>query len=117
MQTFETPYAADWFAISLRWAVVLGLIVSLGLGGALDPARAWPLGAACIWNLAMTVLAGLNKRLIYHRQINLGIDVLCAGAFFWVQGGLAGPASWAALMPILTGAIYFELPGAMFAAG
>ena len=117
MRTFETPYAADWFAISLRWAVVLGLIVSLALGGLLVAARAWPLGLVILWNLAMTVLASLNKRLLYHRQINLAVDLLCSGVFFWVQGGLGGPASWAGLLPILTGAVYFEVNGAIVAAG
>ncbi len=117
MRSFETPYAADWFAISLRWAAMLGLIVSLGLGGMLVAERAWPLALLVVWNLAMTVLASLNMRLAYHRQINLGIDLLCSGVFFWVQGGLAGAASWAGLLPILTGAVYFELAGAMVSAG
>jgi signal transduction histidine kinase len=117
MRTFETPYAADWFAISLRWAVMLGLIVSLALGGALQPATAWPLGILIVWNLAMTILASLNKRLPYHRQINLAVDVISSGIFFWTQGGLGGPASWVGLLAILTGAVYFELNGAILAAG
>ena len=117
MRTFETPYAADWFAISLRWAVVLGLTVSLALGGSLAPERAWPLAGVVAWNLAMTVLASLNKRLVHHRQINLGVDVILAGVFYVVQGGPSGPASWAGLLPILSGAVYFELAGAMGAAG
>ncbi len=54
MRTFETPYAADWFAISLRWAVLLGLIVSLALGGSLTAMRAWPLAIIVVWNLGMT---------------------------------------------------------------
>ncbi len=117
MRTFETPYAADWFAISLRWAVMLGLIVSLSLGGGLVAGRAWPLALMIGWNLAMTILASLNKRLPYHRPINLAVDTLCSGVFFWEQGALAGPASWSGLLPILTGAVYFELNGAMLAAG
>jgi signal transduction histidine kinase len=116
MRTFETPYAADWFAISLRWAVMMGLIVSLALGDSLIAVRAWPLAIVATWNLAMTILAGLNKRLMYHRQINLAVDVLCGGSLFWVQGGLAGPASWSGLLPIMTGAVYFEFSGAMIAA-
>ncbi|MGZ6316164.1 MAG: histidine kinase [Anaerolineales bacterium] len=117
MRTFETPYAADWFAISLRWAVLLGLIVSLALGGSLTVMRAWPLAIIVVWNLGMTILASLNKRLVYHRQINLAVDLICSGLFFWEQGALAGPASWAGLLAILTGAIYFEFMGAMVAAG
>ena len=116
MRTFETPYAADWFAISLRWAVMLGLIVSLALGNALVPMRAWPLGLMIIWNLGMTILASLNSRLPYHRQINLTVDMLFSGLFFWFQGGIAGPASWSGLLAILTGAVYFEFNGAMIAA-
>ena len=117
MRSFETPYAADWFAISLRWAVILGLIVSLGLGSLLVALRVWPLAILVVWNLAMTLLASLNTRLVHHRQINLAVDLICSGVFFWVQGGLVGPASWAALLPILTGAVYFEFAGAMLSAG
>ena len=117
MRTFETPYAADWFAISLRWAVMLGLIVSLALGEGLMPTRAWPLGLMTLWNLGMTILASLNKRLPYHRQFNLAADLISSGLFFWVQGGLGGPASWSGLLPVLTGAVYFEFGGAMLAAG
>lgn len=117
MQSFETPYAADWFAISLRWAAILGLVATLGLGGDLNAATAWPLVLLLLWNMAMTVLASLNARLWQHRYINLTVDALLAAALFWVQGGLRGPASWAGLLPILTASIYFELIGALVVAG
>lgn len=117
MQRFETPYAADWFAISLRWATIVGLVATLGLGGELTAANAWPLVVLLVWNMGMTVLASLNARLWQHRFLNLTVDVLLSGALFWVQGGLRGPASWAGLLPILTGAIYFELVGALVVAG
>ena len=117
MRTFETPYAADWFAISLRWAVMIGLVVSLALGNSLTTTVAWPLVLLIIWNMGMTVLASLNTRLFYHRQVNLSADILLSGVFFWVQGGLTGPASWVGLLPIITGAAYFELVGALVAAG
>lgn len=116
MRTFETPYVADWFAISLRWAVMLGLVVSLALGGSLTASLAWPLAFMTAWNMGMTILASLNARMVYHRQINLAVDILLSGMFFWVQGSLAGPASWAGLLPILTGAVYFEFLGALIAA-
>src|SRR5512146_2724062 len=103
MRTFETPYAADWFAISLRWAAIVGLVVALGLGQELTTAQAWPLAILMVWNMAMTILASQNMRLWQHRHVNLGVDVILTAAFFWVQGGLGGPASWASLLPILTG--------------
>jgi signal transduction histidine kinase len=52
----------------------------------------------------------------YHRQISLVIDLLLTGIFFWLQGGMFGPALWAGLLPILTGAIYFEWQGALVSA-
>lgn len=113
MRRFDTPYMADWFAISLRWIMLVGLIVSLGLGQQLDVGSAWPLGLMIAWNLSMTALSGMNIRLQFHRPINIAVDLILSGAFFWVQGGLHGPAFWSGLLPILTGSIYYEIFGAV----
>jgi signal transduction histidine kinase len=116
LRTYETPYVADWFAISLRWAVMLGCVVSLALGGVLTLSLFWPIGLMAIWNMGLTVLASLNTRINYHRQISIAVDLLLSGTFFWMQGGLAGPVSWAGLLPVLTGAVYFEFWGALVSA-
>lgn len=113
MRTFDTPYVADWFAISLRWAAMLGLVVSLALGQMLAFPFLWPVALMILWNMGMTILASLNARVPFHRQFNLIADMLLSGTFFWIQGGLTGPASWAGLLPILTGAVYFEFLGAV----
>jgi len=116
MRKYDTPYMADWFAISFRWVMLVGLIVSLGLAGELDLSTSWPLGLMIVWNLAMTTLAGLNVRMTYHRRISLFVDLVLAITFYWVQGGIRGPAFWAGLLPILSGSIYFEIWGAFIAA-
>jgi signal transduction histidine kinase len=116
MRKYDSPYMADWFAISLRWIVLVGLVVSLGLADKLEITISWPLGGFIIWNLVMTTLASLNIRLTYHRPISIAVDLLLAGAFFWLQGGLRGPAFWAGILPILTGSIYFELLGGLLTA-
>jgi signal transduction histidine kinase len=115
LRKFDTPYMADWFAISLRWIMLVGLIVSLGLADKLELSISWPLGLLIVWNLVMTAMASLNARIAYHRFITILVDIALAGAFYWVQGGLHGPAVWTGLLPILTGSIYFELFGALFA--
>jgi len=117
MQKYETPYIADWFTISLRWAVMLGCVVSLALGGSLTLALFWPIGLMALWNMGMTVLASLNTRIKFHRQISLMVDFLLSGTFFWMQGGLAGPVGWVGLLPVLIGAVYFEYWGALISAG
>lgn len=116
LRRFDTPYIADWFAISLRWVVLLGLIVSLGLGQQLEPLYASTLALLILWNLAMTTFAGLNIRIKYHRRVNIAIDLILTMIFFYMQGGMRGPAFWAGILPILTGAIYFEIWGAMLSA-
>ncbi|NWF64898.1 MAG: GAF domain-containing sensor histidine kinase [Chloroflexi bacterium] len=113
MKRFDTPYMADWFAISLRWIMLVGLTVSLGLGQKLEIGSAWPLGLLILWNLTMTALAGLNVRTSYHRRLNMLVDLVLTGIFFWGQGGIRGPAFWAGLLPILTSSIYFEFVGAV----
>lgn len=116
MRTFDTPYIADWYAVSLRWLTLLGMVVSLSIGGTLLDTSSWPLAALIFWNMVTTLLAGLNVRVAYHRQISVAIDLLMSGAFFWLQGGLASPVLWAGLMPILTGAIYFDFLGGVLVA-
>jgi signal transduction histidine kinase len=117
MRTFDTPYVADWYAISLRWLALLGMVVSLAMGDMLSfDTFAWPLIGLVVWNITMTVFAGLNARVPYHRYINVAVDTLIAGAFFWLQGGMSEQIILAALLPILMGAIYFELWGALLVA-
>ncbi|MDO8754612.1 MAG: histidine kinase [Anaerolineales bacterium] len=115
-QKFETPSTADWFAISLRWIMLVGLIVSHGLAQRIDVVSMWPLGIMILWNIAMTAVAGLNVRSPYLRHINVLVDLALAGAFFLTQGGLRGPAFWIGLLPILTGSIYFAFLGALITA-
>lgn len=116
MQKFETPYAADWFAISIRWIMLVSLILSLGLAQKIEAVSMWPLGIMILWNIVMTALASLNVRITYLRQINVLVDLVLAGVFFLVQGGLRGPAFWIGLLPILTGSIYFAFLGALIPA-
>jgi len=113
MRTFTTPYVADWYAVSLRWLVLLGMVASLALGDMLFSVAIWPLLGLVLWNLAMTMFAGLNVRVSYHRYISVVVDFIITCVFFWFQGGLYGPVFWVGLLPIMIGAIYFEFLGAL----
>jgi signal transduction histidine kinase len=117
MHRFETPYIADWFAASLRWMVLVSLVIALALEEMLDAIPLLPLIFIFIWNTIASLLAVFSIRMrVYHRQIMLIADVLLAGLFFWVQTGRGSTPSWIGLIPILTGAVYFEAPGAFIVA-
>lgn len=113
MRRFETPYVADWLATSLRWMVLVGLVISLTLRGELGNVPFGPLLFMLAWNVLMSFLSVMSIRLKKnHRQVVLGVDFLLAAVFLWMQGGLQGSLAWVGLMPILTGAVYFEMWGA-----
>src|SRR5690349_15090243 len=117
MRRFETPYIADWFAASLRWIMLATLVVALAFTNQLDTVPFWPLTAIFIWNTIMSMLAVFSVRArFFHRQIVLIIDILLAGAFFWLQSRVGSTPSWVGLIPILTGAVYFEALGAFIVA-
>ena len=117
MRRFETPDIADWFAASLRWIVLATLVVALAFRNQLDTVPFWPLTAIFVWNTIMSMLAVFSVRArFFHRQIVLTIDVLLAAAFFWLQSRVGSTPSWVGLIPILTGAVYFEALGAFIVA-
>ncbi len=113
MYKSDSPYVADWFVISLRWLVLLGVTVSMSAGGRLFSWANSLLVLLVLWNLALTWLAGLNQRLPNHRQISLAVDFAIASLFFLAQGALRGPALWIGILPIISGALYFELRGGL----
>ena len=117
MRRFETPYIADWFAASLRWMVLVALVIGLALRDQLNALPFWPLTFMFIWNTIMSLLAVFSVRAsVFHRQVVLIIDVLLAASFFWLQTRLGSTPSWVGLIPILTGAVYFEALGAFVVA-
>jgi signal transduction histidine kinase len=117
MRRYDTPYAADWFAASMRWLILVALTLSLALRGQIGGLPSWALGVMLLWNIAMSALAGMNMRLPGHRYIVLGVDFLLSSLFFWAQSTLSnGVSIWSGVVPIVTGAIYFEMWGAFLAA-
>src|SRR5262245_20782421 len=112
MRRFETPYVADWFAISLRWIVLVGMLVSLALRNQVNTVSLTVPALMVLWNGVMSIFAGLSLRFRYHRQIAHIVDFVLPAINFYLLGGLEGASAWLVLSPILTAAVYFELWGA-----
>lgn len=123
MKKVDSPYLADWFAISMRWLILFGLTISLAIGGTLIANHNQPnlivvgvLVLPALWNGGMSVLAIYNRRIRWHRYINVILDAIFSLTLFALAGGLRSEVMWIALLPIFTGAIYFEARGALPAA-
>ncbi len=86
MRKFDSPYIADWFAISLRWLTLFALTLTLPKSSEL--LSLWPLFVLVFWNLSMSVIAGLNIRINYHRQLAVLVDLVLAGLLFWKLTGM-----------------------------
>ena len=117
MRTSDSPYIADWFVVSLRWIVIVGLIISLAVSGQVLAAPNYLLILLICWNVVLTYLAGVNKRLTRHRELSVGFDAAFAALFFIMHGGFAGPVFWVVLLPILSSTIYFEWKGVLAISG
>lgn len=116
MRKFDFPYLSDWFSISLRWLILLGMTVSLALDEALSLWLAAILLFAVLWNTIISVLTAVDQRLPRHQMINIAIDSVVSMALFALSGGLGGPLSWAGLLAILSASIYFGLKGGLIVA-
>jgi signal transduction histidine kinase len=116
MRTSDSPFVADWFIVTLRWLVLLGAVLSLSLGGQIMTLPNVLLLILVGWNIVMTLLAGLNRRMVRHREISLGIDLLVASLYFILSGGFASPAFWLIILPVLTASLYFDLIGSFVTA-
>lgn len=116
MKTADSPFIADWLVISLRWLLLLAMSVSLSLSGGMDKWALLIVGMGVFWNLGLTVLAALNARLSYHRQINLAFDFSWAVAIGLLPSQAALRPVLAGLMPIFSASLYFEWRGALLVA-
>jgi signal transduction histidine kinase len=111
MTKADFPFLADWFAISFRWLGLLGATLALAIAKDLQWFAVAILILPAIWNIAMSILAMLNRRMRYHRLINIAIDCLASFLLFIVTGGITGPLSWISLLALLSAAIYYEWRG------
>ncbi len=112
MKSYATPYSSDWLAVTLRWMFLLAWITVRSAEQPID-LRLWPILAILAWNLAMTMLAALNVRIVLHRYLNAITDFVLTAALYWLEGRTGASAAWVGLLPILTSAVYFEMVGAL----
>jgi signal transduction histidine kinase len=107
------PYLADWLVISIRWLALLSLATLLSARSSLDTKTLLLFFAPALWNVFVSILAMLNRRLVWHRPLNVMVDGVAALLLFVFTGGINSPVYWAGILPLLTAAIYYELRGGL----
>ncbi len=113
----DSPYVVDWYVVSLRWIILLGTTVSLSLANSLVmPSTALLLALTC-WNIYLMGMAGQNHRVSHHREVCVGVDLGVGALYFCLAGGLASPACWILLLPLISTSLYYNLKGGVLAAG
>jgi signal transduction histidine kinase len=112
----DYPFLADWFAISLRWISLLGLTAAVAASGKLTIASGVVLLLSVLWNIGITILASLNRRLKAHRIINVLLDFLISLSLFIITGGIESPIFWSGVLVFFSAAVYYEWRGSLIVA-
>ena len=116
MRRYEYPFFADWFAISLRWLVLIGVAYSLVLANTFNYYLAAAVLAGILWNFLSTLLAIFNRRMRSHRILNVGFDFLGTCLLFFFSHGFFGPLTWVGLLNLFSAGIYFGWVGSLLMA-
>ncbi|WP_147238920.1 hypothetical protein, partial [Levilinea saccharolytica] len=94
MRSSDSPFLADWFAISTRWLVLVGVMTAFSLGPGLKALHLVLITLLVGWNVTVSVFAITNRRFSNHRLINIAVDWVSSVVLFLVGGGLTGGLLW-----------------------
>jgi len=107
MRFSDDPFLADWFIISFRWLCLLGLAIAITLVGQMAVIPGLILLVMALWNIFVSLLAILNRRLAAHRIINMSIDLVGTLVLFGLTNGTQGPLVWVGVLVLSTAGIYY----------
>lgn len=117
MPSTNSAAYADPVVLIFRWLGILILSMVLGGDAGLTAFSILLLVLMAVWNLVLSVLAQLKRRLPHQEIISLALDGVFAGLFLWGTRYQGAPFVWPGLVVILTGAFYYLLRGGLIAAG
>ena len=64
----DYPFLADWFAISLRWLMLLAIPSTLLIAGTLNWNVIYLILFGTLWNIFSSLLALVNRRIPAHPE-------------------------------------------------
>jgi signal transduction histidine kinase len=115
--TFFHPGRVFSFLVAFRWAALLPALIALSVRnqpGQLQ-SSALVFGIAFLVNLFISLAnRQLNQRVIEHPTL-ISVDLLYSAGILALSGGLHSPYYLYALSPLLAGAFFFQIRGALTA--
>jgi signal transduction histidine kinase len=113
--TFFHPGRVFSFLVAFRWAALipgfLTLIITKQPGQLLS--AIFVFGTALLANLSISLANRRLNRLVLDHPAFIGIDLLFCAAILAVSGGSNSPYYLYALSPLLAGAFFFQMRGAL----
>jgi len=113
--TFFHPSRVFSFLILFRWASLLPGLLTLGI--AYQPEQflppVWVFGIALLANLFISLASRPLNQLVNNHPNLIGIDLLFSAGLLAVSGGTHSPYYLHALSPLLAGAFFFQMRGAL----
>ena len=98
--------------VIFRWAALTPAVWML-VAGRTGPLPAWTLGVAVLVNLAISLFNRRLNKWVVHFPLLLGLDLLLMTGLLAFSGGSRSPYYLYALSPLLAGAFFFQLSGAL----
>lgn len=112
MREDYSPRLLDWIVISIRWFFIFGLTISLSRVNILSTFLFPLLLVIVIWNIYLTIMVVLDRRIWAKKYLSVAIDFIFACLLFFTSGLLGGTILWVGLLPISSATLYFQLNGA-----
>jgi signal transduction histidine kinase len=115
--TFFHPSRMFTFLVAFRWAALIPGLLTVGIanqsGQFLSPILIF--GVALVANLFISLSNRSLNQLVIEHPAFLGIDLLFCAIILTVSGGSQSPYYLYALSPLLAGAFFFQMRGALSA--
>ena len=105
-----------WLESSLRWLVLLGLVLALASGGGLSQEIVLILGSATLWNIVNTLLVAVDRSWRGLHYLSVVFDLAFASILFYLSGAFRGVIGWAGLLAILPASLHFRFRGLLLIA-
>lgn len=109
MREDYSPRLLDWIVISIRWFFIFGLTISLSRVNILSTFLFPLLLVIVIWNIFLTIMVVLDRRIWAKKYLSVAIDFIFACLLFFTSGLLGGTILWVGLLPISSATFYFQL--------